>query len=132
MSGRKRGRGAEQGPAPLTPDERDEAERALVDAFRDQIDRLIRKSREIDGKRAELERARTDFELREQLDHRVGLELYAVVAGRAHGAVAGALDGTVSREAYEQLRRTEDLVGRYLREAGNPFLAHDPQGGRNV
>lgn len=30
------------------------------------------------------------------------------------------------------VRRTEDLVGRYLREAGNPFLAHDPQGGRNV
>ncbi|MBT2226254.1 hypothetical protein [Nonomuraea sp. NEAU-A123] len=123
MTSRKRGRGAEQGPAPLTPEENDEARPAI----RDELEKLRKEAAE------ELARAQrnlavisdgiTAFEREQTLSEHLGWQAYIGVQGAELDLGTDAAFGDGDSAPYWRARRLHRLVGLYLREQGHPYLS---------
>ncbi|KAA9379701.1 hypothetical protein F5972_08605 [Microbispora cellulosiformans] len=109
-------------PAPLTPAEREEAERAIRDAIARRVGALHQQLEDLLGQWRRLEGRRRAFEEYRALDDQFGLALLSDLTGTAVGAGQDAAFRGGDQDAYRAARRAELLVGRYLRETGNEFM----------
>ncbi|MEZ0076355.1 hypothetical protein [Planotetraspora sp. GP83] len=109
-------------PAPLTPAEREEAERAIHDAIGRRVGALHQQLENLLAQWRTLEGSRRAFETDKSLDYQFGLDLWADFTTAATEAGHEAAFRGGDQDTYRAARRTELLVGRYLRETGNAFM----------
>lgn len=113
---------SQHGPAPLTPEERAEAEQLIREGICARLDEAGAALAAAQAAVKDLGDQLAAFDASRTVSVNVGFSVYVRVVEASHKLGSDAVMRGGSADAFRAARRGEQLVARWLREAGNPYV----------